>query len=200
MRTVIARVGREGLRRAAAGHANAVDAPPWAREQLRAIERATVLDGIADRATSLHRRVVGDGAFADVLRGTWLGHPLHPMLTDLPIGFWTSAMVLDVFGGKRSARGARALIGWGVVSSFPTALAGSVDWRDTSGSTRRVATVHAGCNAVAIALYAWSWSARRHHRLAGIALGFAGATAATVGGYLGGELVFPRDADDEPSG
>lgn len=171
-------------------------APPWAREKLRAIEDLEALDRVAALAASVNRRVVGDGRLADLLRGTWLGHPLHPVLTDLPIGFWTSAMVLDLAGGRRAAPAARALVGCGVLSAVPTAAAGAVDWRDMDGTPRRVATVHAGVNAAALALYAWSWAARRHHRVLGIALGVAGATVATVGGYLGGELVFPAESAD----
>ena len=41
----------------------------------------------------------------DVLSGTWLGHPLHPALSDLPIGFWTSSFVLDLaVGGDAEQR------------------------------------------------------------------------------------------------
>jgi uncharacterized membrane protein len=169
--------------------------PEWAREALRAVEDADGLERVATVAADINRTVVGDAAVADALRGTWLGHPLHPMLTDLPIGFWTSATILDLVGGRRSARAARALVGLGVVSALPTALAGSVDWRDLKGAPSRVATVHAAANVAALTLYAWSWSARRRHRLVGIALGLAGATAATIGGYLGGELVFPSDPE-----
>ena len=98
------------------------------------------------------------------------------------------------------APAARALVGLGVVSALPTAAAGAVDWRDMQGGDagpRRLATVHAAVNVAALTLYAWSWAARRRHRLRGIALGLAGATVASLGGYLGGELVFP--ADTEPA-
>ena len=56
---------------------------------------------------------------------------------------------------------------------------------------RRIGAVHAALNTAALVLYAASWSARRHHHLRGIALGLAGATAATAAAYFGGELVFP---------
>ncbi len=185
------------------GHATVVQSPPWVADRIRAIEGLGALDAIADRVASLNRRIVGDGRVADALRGTWLGHPLHPALTDLPIGFWTSATVLDVLGGARRAPTARALVGLGVLSALPTAAAGAVDWRDMDADDarpRRLAAVHAAANVTALALYTWSWAARRRHRVLGVALGLAGATAATVGGYLGGELVFPaeRDAQDAP--
>ncbi|HEX5588123.1 MAG TPA: DUF2231 domain-containing protein [Acidimicrobiia bacterium] len=167
--------------------------PPWARGLIRSVAEADGLDDIAAAAQRVNRRVIGDGALADVLRGTWLGHPLHPVLTDLPIGFWTCAMVLDVFGGATSAAAARNLVGWGVVSAVPTAAAGAVDWRDTRDGDRRIGAVHAALNVTAIGCYVWSWFARRDHRARGIALGFVGATAATAAAYFGGELVFPSD-------
>ena len=69
----------------------------------------------------------------------WLGHPLHPLLTDLPIGFWTSAFVLDLVGGPGSRDASRQLVAWGVVSAVPTAAAGLADWPglDRAGPAHR---------------------------------------------------------------
>ena len=78
-------------------------------------------------------------------------------------------------------------------SALPTAASGAADWSDTNGRSRRVGLVHAVANSSALALYAWSWNARRQHRHArGVALGFVGATAATVGAFLGGHLLARR--------
>jgi uncharacterized membrane protein len=173
--------------------------PDWARGPIELVAGASGLDDIAAAAQRAHRRVVGDGAVADFLRGTWLGHPLHPVLTDLPIGFWTSAMVLDVVGGAGAAKSARSMVGWGVVSAVPTAAAGAVDWRDTRDGDRRIGLVHAALNVAAIGCYVGSWFARRRNRGRGIALGFAGATAATAAAFFGGELVFPSDPDPAPT-
>jgi uncharacterized membrane protein len=121
----------------------------------------------------------------------WLGHPAHPPLTDLPIGFWTSAWLLDIVGGKRSARAARRLIGAGVLSAVPAVLTGLGDAAPMTNARRRIAVVHAGFNAAATAAYAMSWWSRRGDRRAtGILLGMVGATLATAGGYLGGHLAF----------
>jgi nitrite reductase/ring-hydroxylating ferredoxin subunit/uncharacterized membrane protein len=126
----------------------------------------------------------------DLLSGTWLGHPLHPLLTDLPIGFWTSAFTLDLLGGRRSRAAATQLVAWGVLTAVPTAASGASDWSDTTGAERRIGLVHAAANTTALACYAASWLARRRGRHArGVMLGLAGATAATVGGYLGGHLL-----------
>jgi nitrite reductase/ring-hydroxylating ferredoxin subunit len=113
------------------------------------------------------------------------------MLTDLPIGFWTSAFVLDLVGGKRSRAASKRLIGIGVLSALPTAASGLSDWSDTIGDERRIGTAHAVANSAALVLYSWSWLARRQGRRGkGLILGYLGATAATAGGYLGGHLVF----------
>jgi nitrite reductase/ring-hydroxylating ferredoxin subunit/uncharacterized membrane protein len=148
------------------------------------------LDRLAGPVGDAARHALGRQPVKDALSGTWLGHPLHPVLTDLPIGFWTSAFTLDLFGGRRSRRAATQLVAWGVVSAVPTALTGAADWGDTTGPARRVGLVHATANSAALACYAASWWSRvrgRHAR--GVALGLAGATAATVGGYLGGHLI-----------
>jgi uncharacterized membrane protein len=168
-----------------------VDTPTWARELLRSVAHEPALDRPAVAAQHVADRIVGDGSLARLLGGAWLGHPLHPVLTDLPIGFWTSAMVLDVVGGRSSARAARHLVGWGVACAIPTAAAGAADWRDMDAEARRIGAVHAALNSGALLLYVWSWKARRRHRLRGVLLGIAGATTATAAAWFGGELVFP---------
>jgi uncharacterized membrane protein len=126
-----------------------------------------------------------------VLAGEWLGHAVHPLLTDLAIGFWTSAWALDLIGGRRSDRAATILVGLGVASALPTAASGLVDWREMDGPKQRVGVVHAAANLTATALYAASFVQRcRGHRARGIASGMAASAVATVGGYLGGHLVF----------
>ena len=127
------------------------------------------------------------------LEGKWLGHPLHPMLTDLPIGFWTTSWLLDLVGGKRSARTSTAMVGLGVVTAVPTIAAGAVDWTYLPEEKKQTGLVHMLCNLTATFLYTWSFFARlRGRRGKGVALGMLAATAATVGGYLGGHLVFGK--------
>ena len=82
--------------------------------------------------------VVPHGPAKDLLSGTWLGHPLHPMLTDLPIGFWTSAMAVDFLAGQKGHKAADRLVALGVLSALPTAAAGLADWSDTMGEERRL--------------------------------------------------------------
>jgi uncharacterized membrane protein len=131
------------------------------------------------------------------LGGRRLGHPLHPMLTDLPIGFWTSAWVLDLVGGRRRAKAAQTLVGLGVLTAVPTALSGLVDWGHLSRGKQRAALVHLAANAAATGLYAGSYLARRRgERGRGVWLGLLASGAATVGGYLGGHLAFGEDSTE----
>jgi nitrite reductase/ring-hydroxylating ferredoxin subunit/uncharacterized membrane protein len=159
----------------------------------RAVERLGVderLDQFAGPLGDSVRHALDRQPAKDLLSGTWLGHPLHPLLTDLPIGFWTSAFTLDLVGGRHSRPAATQLVAWGVVSAVPTALTGASDWGDTTGPARRIGFVHAAANSTALACYAASWWSRvRGHHARGIAYAMAGATAATVGGYLGGHLL-----------
>lgn len=128
------------------------------------------------------------------LRGEWLGHAVHPMLTDVPIGFWTSAVVLDLVGGTKSQSTARTLVGLGVLSWFPTAWTGWAEWAAASDQrVKRVGVVHAAANAVGLTCFAASYVARRqgnHER--GRKLALVGSTVLTGAGYLGGHLVEVR--------
>jgi nitrite reductase/ring-hydroxylating ferredoxin subunit len=158
-----------------------------------AVESATVLDAPAKALAGVVTSAIPAGPVKDALSGTWLGHALHPLLTDLPIGFWTSAWMLDIVGGKRSATAARTLVGLGILSAVPTAVTGASDWGDTMGEERRVGLVHAAANTVALTAYVVSYVERRRGRRGkGILWGWIGAGAATVGGHLGGHLIAGR--------
>jgi nitrite reductase/ring-hydroxylating ferredoxin subunit/uncharacterized membrane protein len=161
------------------------------RELAHKLATTEAIDRAAKPVASKVADVVGQGTVKDLLSGVWLTHPLHPMLTDLPIGFWTSALVLDLVGGKRSRPAADRLLALGILSAVPTAAAGLSDWSDTLGEERRIGAVHAVANGGALVLYGWSWIARKRGRRGkGVILGLLGATAASAGGYLGGHLVY----------
>jgi uncharacterized membrane protein len=150
------------------------------------------LDPVVDAVADVVNRNLPPGPVRDALQGTWLGHPLHPLLTDLALGFWTSGFVLDFVPGKRFRPAADLMYLLGTVSAVPTVAAGLADWIELDRPRQRTGVVHAGANAVATGLYAWSLAARaRGRRGRGVLLALGGATAATVGGYLGGHLAFP---------
>jgi uncharacterized membrane protein len=133
------------------------------------------------------------------LRGEAVGHPVHPMLTDLPIGFWTSAFVLDLLPIRRTRGVATVLVGIGLLTAVPTAAAGLADWSSLSRAKQRAGAVHAASNLVASGLYGLSFLARvRGRQVRGVALGMAGAAAATAGGYLGGHLAYGTEPAAPP--
>lgn len=142
------------------------------------------------------RKLLPAGAVKDLLSGTAMGHPLHPLLTDVPIGSWTSATMLDLAGGEDSERAAEILIAIGIAAALPTAVSGWSDWADSEPSDdaiRRIGIVHAVSNISALVLYAASLAVRRRgNRAAGVALGLAGAGALGAGGWLGGDLAYAR--------
>ena len=155
-----------------------------------------VLDAPAKRAGTAVRGAFKPGPARDLLAGTWLGHSLHPLLTDVVIGTWTSALLLDLLGGDRDGDATERLIGVGLAAYGPTAATGALDWADTepvSDGVRRIGAVHAAANATAFALQAASLAARRRgDRRRGVALSLAGAAAVSGGGYLGAHLSFAR--------
>ena len=157
------------------------------------IERATFLDPLADLLSPLVRPLVASEPVRDVLCGRWLGHALHPLLTDLPLGAWMCTSLLDVFGDRRSRPAAEGLLAFGVAAAVPTVLAGGAEWAATDGRERRVGALHAGTNLVAFGFYSASLLARRRRRYgAGVGLGLAGGITAIAGGYLGGHLTIVR--------
>jgi nitrite reductase/ring-hydroxylating ferredoxin subunit len=131
-------------------------------------------------------RMVRPRQLRDALHGVWLGHPLHPLLVQAPVGAYLSAAVLDVLPG--GARHSPRLVALGIVASGPAALAGAVDWSEQHEQQMRVGVVHAAANLTATALYGASLLA--HGPRAGRALRFAGLTAAGLGGLLGGHISF----------
>ena len=136
------------------------------------------------------RRIIRPGPVKDALSGSWLGHALHPLLTDVTIGTFTSAVMLDWLGGEKSQPAAERLIAIGLASAVPTVSSGYSDWADTEvtdESVRRIGIVHAATNATAASLFAASWAARRSGG-SGRLLALAGGGAMAAAGYLGGHL------------
>src|SRR5690349_3042227 len=127
------------------------------RNILDKVELADGLDRIGDPLRRGAQAVLR-GRLRDMLQGVWLGHPLHPAAVDLPVGAWIGAAVLDAVPGTGPA--ATVLVGVGTAGAVPAAAAGLTDWASLSTEQRRVGLVHATANAVALALYAGSLTAR----------------------------------------
>ncbi len=154
------------------------------------IEEIQQLDGAGEALKSLVDRYVPPRTeVKDLLSGTWLGHPLHPVLTDVVLGAWTSSFLLDLIPRRRTRKASNRLVDIGILAAVPTALAGLSDWADTWGRARRVGLVHASANMVALYLYVSSSVARkRGRRLRGWWLSAAGFGVITTSAYLGGHL------------
>jgi nitrite reductase/ring-hydroxylating ferredoxin subunit/uncharacterized membrane protein len=139
----------------------------------------------------------GGRPLKNFLHGTWLGHPLHPVLTDVPLGAWTATLVLDLMdaSGRKDCRpGADVTLAVGLAGAACAAFAGITDWHATDGPARRVGVVHGMLNLVGACLYTASLIARKQrNRTAGRALAYAGFATAAVSAYLGGNLVYGKN-------
>jgi nitrite reductase/ring-hydroxylating ferredoxin subunit len=164
------------------------------RELPLQVEQMDSLDQVAEPVAKAVERAAPLGSpVNEILSGTALGHPLHPPLTDVVIGSWTSAVALDWLGGKRGRPAADRLVALGVLSALPTAAAGLNDWGSLYGPTRRLGLVHGTTNLVATGLFGTSWLARKTgRRLFGKLLALTGYGAIGVGAYLGGHLSFRK--------
>jgi nitrite reductase/ring-hydroxylating ferredoxin subunit/uncharacterized membrane protein len=177
-----------------------------AERALAAVEGQPWVDTVSDtlqRGIAATFRAAGPAGqkIKNALHGTWLGHPLHPVLTDVPLGAWTAAVVLDMLDARENGsrwnrrggfgRGADAAISIGLAGAAGAAITGLTDWQHTSGAPRKAGLLHGLLNAAAATLYGASLVARaRGARGAGRSLSLAGYTVTCAAAYLGGELVY----------
>src|SRR5215208_5834635 len=161
-----------------------------------ALESVEAVDGAALKLAGAVTNAIPVGAPRDALSGTWLSHALHPALTDVVIGSFFSATLLDLLGGDDTGRASERLIEIGLVTSAPTVASGLSDWALTvygDRRTRPVGLAHASVNLSASTLYAASLAARRRGAPGrGKLLGVASGTLLSVGAFLGGHLSFTR--------
>jgi nitrite reductase/ring-hydroxylating ferredoxin subunit/uncharacterized membrane protein len=137
----------------------------------------------------------GGQPLKDFLHGVWLGHPLHPVLTDIPLGAWTVAVVLDALdeinGRDGFRRSADAAVTIGLAGAVGAAVTGMTDWEQLDGQPRRVGLLHGLLNTTAALLYARSLQLRkRRQRRAGRGFALLGYTVSLAAAYLGGKLVY----------
>ncbi|HVC80513.1 MAG TPA: Rieske 2Fe-2S domain-containing protein [Chloroflexota bacterium] len=159
----------------------------------RVVESLPWLDSVASVLAKALAPILGpegDARVKDALYGTWLGHPLHPALVSMPIGFWTSTAVLDLCGREAEADLTLQL---GLLSALGAAASGAAQWQDTQDMVkpRRLGALHATLNLAAVAVYGTSWWLRAQgSRKAGVAVAMAGLSMVNVSGWLGGDLAY----------
>ena len=139
----------------------------------------------------------GGRSIKNFLHGTWLGHPLHVILTDVPIGAWTTAIVLDALESMTGRRAygvaADAAVTIGLVGAVGAATTGLTDWQDIDPPARRIGLVHGLLNIASATLFSSSLIARkRGSRSHGRNLATLGYAVSTAAAYLGGNLVYEQ--------
>jgi uncharacterized membrane protein len=176
----------------------------------------TALDGSLQRASARMRGLLDRAPrLRGLVRGKWMGHPLHPAATDVPIGAFTCSLLLDALGGARGdrafTRAADVTVAFGLAGAVGAALPGLADWSYIQGGgARRIGAVHGGANLLVLALYGASLAARRRgRRPLGVGLSGAGFAVLLFSAWLGGELSYrlgvgvhppnaPRDESSTP--
>jgi nitrite reductase/ring-hydroxylating ferredoxin subunit/uncharacterized membrane protein len=150
---------------------------------------------LAARLQPLIKRALGPPQVRNALDGVWLGAPLHPALTDVPIGSWTAALLLDsasiLTGDEALAGAADRALAVGTLAALPAAVTGLNDLRDLIGQSRQVAMVHAVLNVVGLSFSSASLAYRRAGRR-GLARGLSatGYLISSSAAHLGGKLSF----------
>lgn len=163
------------------------------QQVIERLEDLESLDRLARPLAQAVSRLTRPTTAMNALSGTWLGHPLHPVLTDVPIGSRVAATALELFGGPSAKKAAKQLVGLGVLAAAPTALSGWSDWSDTYGAEQRVGLAHALDNLRAVLWRSASYAAeRRGHHRRGLLFSFAGLGAMSGTAYLGGHLSYVR--------
>jgi nitrite reductase/ring-hydroxylating ferredoxin subunit/uncharacterized membrane protein len=131
----------------------------------------------------------------NALHGVWLGHPLHPVFTDLPLGAWTTALALDASanGNRDLRRAATFAMGVGLAGAAGAAVTGLTDWSETDGKPRREGLIHGLLNIAATTLMTAAFVARQRtsHR-GGRWLAWTGYAFAIGAAYVGGDLVYDQ--------
>ena len=167
----------------------------------------SLLERLADSTQQIIQVVVGSHRkpprrFKSVLNGTWLGHPLHPVIIVVPIGSWLLTALLDIIWLASpasivwAARGAEILVGVGILGALGAVAAGLTDWSDAYGAVHRIGFMHALFNSSAVVLYIVSFVLRltqpAGNSVPGAILGFLGAGCVIYAATLGGEMVFVK--------
>jgi nitrite reductase/ring-hydroxylating ferredoxin subunit/uncharacterized membrane protein len=176
--------------------------PPLRYVIARVVESQTWLDTLATPIQNWLLQLFGqpgdpNRVIKSILNGTWLGHALHPVFTDIPIGAWSCTLVLDLasINSKSDdvARGADITMALGIIGATAAAVTGATDWSDLDGTDRRVGLMHGLLNSGILLTNIGSLVFRlTGRRRAGVALSTVGYLATLISAYLGGELSFAK--------
>jgi len=176
--------------------------PPLRHAIGQAVESQRWLDKLATPLQNWLLKLFGQPGqpnrkIKDLLNGTWLGHPLHPVLTDVPLGTWTGMIMLDLAQLNNEdegiARGSDILLALGIAGATGAAVAGVTDWSDLAGTDRRVGMLHGLLNGSALLTNIAALVLRlTGKRRAGMALSTIGYLTSLFAAYLGGELAFAK--------
>jgi nitrite reductase/ring-hydroxylating ferredoxin subunit len=166
------------------------------------VDRQKWIDDLSDQIQPLVNNAFSSTGEAghyvkDFLNGVWIGHPLHPIITDVPIGAWTMTELLDAIsaisgGDKGLDTAADVTLGAGIVAALGAAVTGIVDWSDVGGAHRRLGMAHALVNVGGLALNLTSLGLRLGGNSRGAArtLSAGGYLLSALAAYIAGELVY----------
>lgn len=158
---------------------------------LRTVESFDAVDGPADTVAESVERALTSSGIGPLIRGSWLGHPVHPLLVMLPLGSWLSSVVFDVGFGDRTT--ARRLLAIGLAATPPTVLTGLADFASLRREQRRVGAVHAVVNTAGVGFIALAYRAHRRDRTRrATTYSLLGLGLLGVGGALGGHLSYAQ--------
>jgi nitrite reductase/ring-hydroxylating ferredoxin subunit/uncharacterized membrane protein len=173
----------------------------WHSDLATRLDQLGWLRALSDRLTAVlgpFRERHQDNLVLELMHGgRWVGHPLHPALSDLPVGLWAGVTVLDALdrdpAPRRGIDAAGVLSAAGILAACATAATGLTDWTVSNDEDRRVGLFHGLLNTAALGLQCASLSTRMAgHRGTARALGAASLTVTAAAGYLGGHLVFAK--------
>jgi nitrite reductase/ring-hydroxylating ferredoxin subunit/uncharacterized membrane protein len=151
------------------------------------------LDGVSSKLVSVLSPILDHDKPAtvrDMLYGTWLGHPLHPFMTDVSLSGWTMSMVFDVLGEEKASDISLQV---GTISAVGTALSGAAQWFDLQNKEepKRLGALHAVMNSTALGFYVASSILRRNdNRTAGIVTAWTGHAISMSSAYIGGHISY----------
>ena len=140
----------------------------------------------------------------NILKGKWLGHPLHPILVHVPMAMWPGALIFDLLskwqiGGNAMVRLSFYAIAFGLAASLLAVPTGLVDWTGIKKEKPawKIGLYHLALNVVVTALFAINLGLRlRDFRDASIVvtaprtLSILGTAILIVSAYLGGRMTY----------